>query len=156
MIKMIRDKFLLAVVTVLVAQVCFASALLPEIPGWTLVQVGSRDMLSAKGPQGVLEEYSYRRDSDDRSIKAFILSGTAFGTQKNRPSDPRGADDPMGDGGSFQVKTIYDIPVVIETVPHIGIALSMAISKDTTIVLEAPEKMAQEVENIALAIGKGI
>ncbi|NCC96348.1 MAG: hypothetical protein EOM02_05850, partial [Synergistales bacterium] len=69
MIKMIRDKFLLAVVTVLVAQVCFASALLPEIPGWTLVQVGSRDMLSAKGPQGVLEEYSYRRDSDDRSIK---------------------------------------------------------------------------------------
>ncbi len=156
MIKMIRDKILLAVVMVLVAQVCYASVLLPEIPGWTLFKVGSHDLLSSKGLQGILEEYLYRRDSDHQSIKTLILSGTAFGTQNNKPSDPRGADDPMGDGGSFQVKTIDDITVVIETVPHIGIALSMAISKDATIVLEGPEKMAKEVEYIALAIGKGI
>lgn len=154
MTKKLQGKILSIILLVFIAQICSGSTLLPKIPGWTLIQIGSRDLLSAKGLQGNIEEYTYKREVDNKPVKALILSGTAFGTQKNRPAELRGEDDPMGEGESYRVITMNHMPVVIEMVPHIGVALSIALSGDLTIVLEAPENMASEVETIALAIAQ--
>lgn len=154
--KSITNKFLSIILLVFIGQSCLASNILPEITGWSLTALKFQDLLSSKGKQGNLTEYMYTRESDNRSVKALILTGTAFGGQKNKPIEMQGDEGPIGNGSTYQIKKIGNLYGVIETVPYVGVALSMRISQDITVILEAPKNAIEDMESIALEIVKDL
>lgn len=154
---MIKRKIIKAFLGIILAMVStgtgYTSITLPEITNWELVHVKSEEITSSKGPQGSWNEFRYQREG--RSVKTLILSGTAFGYPQ-KLSEPDKGEDLLSTGGTYDVIKIGRFDGLLESIPYIGVALSMRISKDLTVIVEGPEPMLPEIEEIALSISKGI
>jgi hypothetical protein len=117
---------------------------LPDIPGWTAPPATILPIDPASKDKGAWIRRRYEATSPVRHIDVHLLTGSgpnsakagtdsvdATGTQYSR------SDFPVGFGATYDRTRILELEAVVEDYPYVGVALSLRVSGNETLVLES-------------------
>ena len=129
----------------------FASASLPEIPGYSAENMKNTPLSAPSGDFGEWLSRTYRT-AGGRTLEATLMSGPGAGPLVTGAEGTKTDDRPLGFGATYEVFALEGRRAVFETIPSIGLSLVVVVDTDVTLTLESSSLSREELEKAALYI----